>query len=59
MLYGMPSYSEDLEKELKTGTIALGGCMISDDSPFYKCYDCQKKFGKGKILKRRTKYVQY
>jgi len=47
----MPSYSEDLEKELKTGTIALGGCMISDDSPLYKCNVCQKKFGKREDIK--------
>jgi len=45
ILYGLPAFSEELDKELKTGKIALGGCMVSDDSPRYKCNDCQKKFG--------------
>jgi transposase-like protein len=45
ILYGLPVGSKQLDKELESKKMVLGGCMISDDSPLYKCNDCQKKFG--------------
>ena len=40
ILYGMPIFDSELEKELKDGKIALGGCVISDNDPTWKCVDC-------------------
>jgi hypothetical protein len=28
-----------------TGDIALGGCIVGDDSPAYRCRDCGEQFG--------------
>jgi hypothetical protein len=27
------------------GAIALGGCVVGDDSPAYRCRDCGHEFG--------------
>ena len=41
ILYGLPIFSPELEKELKDGKIELGGCCISDDDPIWKCTECE------------------
>jgi hypothetical protein len=41
ILYGLPIFSPELEKELKDGKIELGGCCISDDDPIWRCVDCE------------------
>ena len=45
-LYGLPVFSEELEKEIEEGKILLKGCLISDNDPGYHCHDCGKDFGK-------------
>lgn len=44
-LYGLPIISASLEKKVNEGKIILGGCIITEDSPKYWCYDCEKDFG--------------
>jgi predicted RNA-binding Zn-ribbon protein involved in translation (DUF1610 family) len=39
-LYGMPAYTESMQKDIDAGKIILGGCMVSDDNPQYKCQAC-------------------
>lgn len=33
ILWGMPAFSEDLQKKMETGEITLGGCCVSMDDP--------------------------
>jgi len=46
IVYGLPMFSEDLEKELTEGKVVLGGCVVPDNPRLYACKDCGKKFGK-------------
>ena len=39
-LYGMPAFSDQLQKDLDEGKIVLGGCCISDDDPTWQCTAC-------------------
>ena len=52
ILYGLPSFSEQLDKDIKEGRVVLGGCCISDNDPDYKCMDCNALIFKdtGKFL---------
>jgi len=45
-LYGMPEYSEKLQKDLDDGKIVLGGCCISFEDPIWVCKDCKTDFYK-------------
>lgn len=38
ILYGMPLFSEDLQRRLDDGTVVLGGCSL--DSAKWECVDC-------------------
>jgi ribosomal protein L37AE/L43A len=44
--YGMPVYSEKLEKDLAKNKIVLGGCVISGDDPKWQCTNCKERFFK-------------
>lgn len=46
ILYGMPFFSDKLQKELEEGRIILGGCCISENNPEYHCNNCSKDFPK-------------
>jgi uracil-DNA glycosylase len=43
-MYGLPAFSDKLEKDLNEGRIVLGGCCISGDDPMYMCSDCKTDF---------------
>lgn len=45
-LYGMPSFSKKLEKELEQRKVILGGCCQKIDAPLFHCNDCGKEWGK-------------
>lgn len=45
ILWGMPAFSEELERELDEGRIVLGGCCISGADPDWHCNDCGCEFG--------------
>jgi len=40
ILYGMPAFSPELEKDLEYGKIVLGGCVINPDDPTWSCVKC-------------------
>jgi hypothetical protein len=46
ILYGMPSWSDQLEKDIDSGKIVLGGCIIDVDEngnqidPMWECSKC-------------------
>lgn len=46
ILYGMPAFSEELEKKIDLGTIKLGGCCISTDDPSWFCTSCETELFK-------------
>lgn len=43
VLYGYPAFSAELEAQLQSGTITLGGCCITDDDPKWECPHCGLK----------------
>jgi rubrerythrin len=40
ILYGYPAFSTELDEDLKTGMVVLGGCVITDDDPVWQCTAC-------------------
>ncbi|MBX3030767.1 MAG: hypothetical protein KF809_11445 [Chloroflexi bacterium] len=44
IMYGMPMFSEDLQKSLDTGELALGGCVVWDDQPDLRCNTCDHSY---------------
>lgn len=41
ILYGLPKFSESLDKDLENGLIVLGGCTIFEGDPNFKCNECK------------------
>jgi len=37
---GMPNYSQKLMDDLAAGKVVLGGCVVTDDDPQWKCTQC-------------------
>jgi len=44
ILYGMPDYDEQLNKDLESGKVHLGGCMILGEPPIRRCNNCQNDY---------------
>ena len=44
VLYGMPDYTDWLEKRLESGSIVLGGCSVTGDDADRFCNDCETYF---------------
>ncbi|HRH43771.1 MAG TPA: hypothetical protein PKY82_19220 [Pyrinomonadaceae bacterium] len=42
--YGLPNFSDELNRLIEAGKVRLGGCEISFDNPAYFCNECQKEF---------------
>lgn len=45
IVYGLPVFSEELQKDIDDGNITLGGCVIGVNDPRYHCNDCNTDFG--------------
>lgn len=45
ILYGMPIFSDKLERELDSGRVVLGGCCVWDGMPKWQCVDCHEEWG--------------
>ena len=52
ILYGMPAFSEKLEREMEDGKIVLGGCCVTDDDPKWQCADCGQELFRGLTIKK-------
>lgn len=50
ILYGMPAFSEELEKKLNNKELFLGGCCISSVDPKYHCNSCNRNFAASPLL---------
>lgn len=46
IMYGLPCCDEALKNAIDKGEICLGGCIVDDDAPAYRCNQCGGKFGK-------------
>lgn len=46
ILYGMPAYDEEMERQLNEQELYLGGCCVSDNDPQFHCFGCGNNFGK-------------
>lgn len=44
-LWGEPEFDNELERELKSGKIVLGGCCITGEDPEWRCNVCGCDFG--------------
>jgi DNA-directed RNA polymerase subunit RPC12/RpoP len=44
ILWGYPSYSEQLERDERAGELFIGGCMPGPSR--YRCNACRTEFGK-------------
>ena len=40
ILWGMPVFTPQLEKDLEAGKVVLGGCVLSDDDTAWQCSSC-------------------
>lgn len=44
IMYGMPEYTDKLERDLEAGKIHLGGCVITNVDPNRHCNECKLDF---------------
>ena len=46
LIYGMPAFTEELQRKLDECKVALGGCVFEYDRPIllYHCNDCGEEF---------------
>lgn len=59
IMYGMPAFSDELEQTIQNCKIVLGGCCVSEVSPKYHCFGCDKDFGTPPILLSKRGLEQY
>lgn len=45
VIYGMPHFTPELERELAERVVVLGGCVIFDESPLWQCVGCGHRWG--------------
>jgi len=50
ILYGMPAFDEEMERELNDQKLYLGGCCITGSDPEYHCFGCGKGIASPPIL---------
>ena len=42
----MPMYSDQLQADMDSGKIVLGGCELTGDDPAWKCLECETEIYK-------------
>ncbi len=58
IIYGLPATTEKLERELEKKTIILGGCMMHENAPLWKCGKCNCTFDHPISKEHAVKTVQ-
>lgn len=43
-MYGMPGFSDELQRDLELGKIVLGGCLVGEEDPIWQCVECGRYF---------------
>ena len=46
ILYGLPDFSPELERDMNAGRVVLGGCSVFEDSPEWQCMACRHRWGR-------------
>mgnify|MGYP003723708393 CR=1 FL=1 len=46
IVYGLIDDPEAI-KQIEDGEFSTGGCCIEEDSPKWRCRECEKEFGRG------------
>lgn len=46
ILWGLPMDSPELNSELQSKKIVLGGCCVGSNDPKWECNDCSFRWGK-------------
>jgi hypothetical protein len=54
VLYGMPAFSEELQRDLETGRTVIGGCVVSGDEPLWACKRCGARISALGVAVRQT-----
>jgi hypothetical protein len=44
ILYGLPHFTPELDRELEEGRVVLGGCIVSEDSCQWECLGCHHRW---------------
>jgi hypothetical protein len=44
--YGLPTFDEELRRDLEGGRVVLGGCTIMDRAPTWRCLGCGRQGGR-------------
>ena len=52
ILYGMPVYSEEMERKLNEGKLYLGGCCVTDNGPTRHCSECCRNFATPPVIEK-------
>ncbi len=45
ILYGMPVFDDEMQKQLDNEQLYLGGCCVTEHDPQYHCFECGKDVG--------------
>ena len=45
IIYGYVNLDEQIQLEIDRKKIELGGCIIGENSPEFRCNDCQSEWG--------------
>jgi hypothetical protein len=46
ILYGLPDFTiEELQRDVDSERIILGGCIVFEDSPAWPCWNCGAEWG--------------
>lgn len=45
ILYGMPAFDDELDKQLAEGKVRLGGCESDSYNPTWHCNECDSEWG--------------
>jgi hypothetical protein len=49
LIYGFVIPDDALQAKIDAGLIAMGGCVVNDDSPIRECQDCEHRWGKRRV----------
>lgn len=46
ILRGLPAFDEEMEKDIDSGKIIIGGCVVTLNQPQWACKNCGAEFRK-------------
>ena len=59
ILYGMPAYSEEMERKLNEGKLYLGGCCVTEHDPARHCNECYRNFATPPVIEKEGVIEDY